>query len=356
MPNDVLILEALMSDRMLVKLGQAGPMSSILGKMKDYVVDHIKKDGIVNILAPATLGALGHPVLAIILTIAEEWFGLNLDKIFGEIANEVKSLISSGAKTTSSAVENMVHGVVMSNIGQQPTQQDLDKVLHKHSMTLEEAKLYNIAIIGMTSQIKKHALGGVDLLRFIGLQSTTARALSLVIGWLVKVVLWAAGFMVAGDAIHAIMGGGEKSETSTSETSEQPEDTIPTSTSTQTAFKENPNFNDIKMNMGERWIEPVPPNRIADDIVQWVKAIYPDTKDMDAEIRNTTGFQQIVKMISDYNRTNTTDITFMPKAFSSKKDVVDRFIDEVAQKAPKSSTTPIPPAQPPTKSLISDKM
>lgn len=342
MPNDVAILEALLSDHVLVKLGQTGVMSSMLGKMKDYVVNHIKQDGIVNLLAPATLAALGHPVLGIILKLAESWFGLDLDKIFSGIVSEIKSLISGGTKTTSSAIEHIVNGAVMSNMGNDPTQQDLDKIQNKTSMTLEEAKLYNITVIGINEQIKKNAVIA-ELLRFVGLKYATAKALSLVIGWLVKVVLWAGGFMVADDAVHAIMGS--KKETSENAATTQ-EDTIPASTSTQTTFKENPNYNDIKMNMGDRWIESVPPNRIADDIVQWVKSIYPDTKDMDNEIRSSNGFQKVVQMIGDYNRTNTTDITFMPKVFTSRKNVVDRFIDEVAQKTPQQSKPePIPLTQ-----------
>lgn len=345
--KDVQIVEALVSDRVLVKLGQSGGMSSIIEKIKDYVVNNIKQEGVINLLAPGILGALGHPVLAIILKIAETWFGFDLGKIFGEIVDEVKSLISSHTKTTSEHINNVVHQAVMNNIGGEPTQSDYERITHKASMTLEEAKLYNLAVIGIMQEQVKEGQARRGLAKLLDLRSPTALAITSIIGWLVKVVLWAGGLMVADDVVHSILGS-PKHDTSTTESPAQTETTISAPpVSTQTTLKVNPNYNDIRMTTNERWIEPVPPNNIADDIVQWTKDIYPDTKNLDAEIHNSPSFQQVVQTIDNYNRTNTTDITFMPKIFTSRKNVVDRFIDEVAQKAPQASTPePIPLAQP----------
>lgn len=368
--TDTLIIETLVSDPKMTKTAQevGGIVSSIVHKVKDYVGDHIDKHNkvasVINLLTPGILSIMGFPVIGFIVKIAESWFGLNIGKIFEDLASEVKSLILGGAQTTSSAVENLVHRVVSGNAGGAPTQEEFEAAQHKKlSMTLRDAQIYKATIIGMmNNDMAKNAQILSTLGRFIGLKSTTTSALSKIIGWILKVILASAGFMVADDAIHSIMGTpaaqipGEPTDRSAGRpTAKSTEPSVQIPVSTQTVFKVNPEYSEERMNIRDRWIEPVPSQRIGNEIVQWAKEIYPDLKDVNNdEIMNTVGFKKAVETIEDYNSTNTSDITFMPLMFTSRKKVVDLFIDELAQKAPQFKTAPVP--APPKGPKISDVM
>ena len=355
---DTLMVEALLSDG-LVKNAQSGIISSIITKVKEYVGSHInpadKLGSVINILIPGALGALGFPIIGFIVEIATSWFGLDLGKILENIGSEIKSLLVGGAKATSGSVDSIVHSAFSSNAGGAPTQDDLEAAKNKpiHALSMREIQLYKASILHLMddADLTKRAQILGTLGRFIGLKSTTVSALTKIVGWIVKVILASAGFMVADDAIHSVVGVPSHTDfSSPSATSPHKEQSISLNTPTQTVFKPNPDYTEERLNMSDRWIEPVPPSQMGDEIVQWTKDIYPDTKEVADDIKSTVGFNKAMQIIDDYNATNKLNITFMPKQFSSRKKIVDLFIDELAKKAP---MTPIPnaSAKPPHKTL-----
>lgn len=356
--SDMLIVEAILSDTGITKSAQSGIVKSIVDKVKDYVADHInpqdKLGSVINLISPGILWALGFPIIGFILKMAISWFGIDVGKIFEDIGSEIKSLITGEAKTTSSAVENVVNRVMQENAGSTPTQTDLEKAqnLKLSSMTLRNAQIYKATIIGlMNNDMAKNAQILSTLGRFVGLKSTTVSALTKIIGWIIKVILASAGFMVADDAIHAVLG---KPSTTYPVTEKQPQvSSITLPTSEQTVFKVNPGYTEEHVNVRDRWIEPTPYQNISNEIIQWAKEIYPDLKDVyDAEIKNTVGFNKAIQIINEYNQNNTTDVTFMPLMFTSKKKVVDLFIDELAHKSSQFKTVPTPSQQTPKISPI----
>lgn len=352
---DALVLETLLSEDLMVKNAQSGVVGSLIEKIKSLISDHInpndKAGSIVNILAPSIIGALGFPITGIILEIAESWFGLNIANIMRDAANEIKSLILGDHKFTSSEVEGIANRAVQNNASE-PTQSQFENALHhpldavtslfsSNSLSLREARLLKVNLLYIRdNELTKTAGLLTTFGRFVGLYNPTTRALASLIKWIAIVGLWALGLLAVDDAAHSILGSPSKTDFSAPSSHTTEHSFTPTTlpTSTQTVFKVNPAYQEERFNTTKHWIEPVSPIQIGDQIVQWAQNIYPDTKSLTDEIKNTAGFNQVVQAIDNYNRNNTLNITFMPPDFTSRKKVVDSFMDELAQKAPLPQT------------------
>lgn len=366
---DTLLIHTLLSDGRLTKTAQSGIVGSIIDAVKSFFSRHFNENdkvgSVINMLAPGTLAMLGFPLLGVITEIATSWFGLDLGKIFEEIAGDVKSLIMGGATTTSSAVEGIVQRAVSGNISGDVSQDDLTRAQQNPiKMSMRQVQLYKIALQAyrdgtMTKRARFTGwLGGLA-----GLRRTTTSSLIKIIGWIVKVILASAGFMAADDAIHSLVGVPSHTDFSTpqaTDTSGSGSSGASTTISApiQTTFKINPSYTEDRLNLSDRWIEPVAPTQMGDEIVQWTHDIYPDTKTLsDEDIKDTAGFIKAMQLINDYNSTNKLNVTFIPRLFTSRKKVVDLFIDELANKAPlppKAPTTPTAPTHTPPK--VSDLM
>jgi hypothetical protein len=225
----------------------------------------------------------------------------------------------------------------------EPTQSQFEYAqqhpLHAQSFSLREARLYKVALTHIQEQ-KLTKEDGIltTFLRFVGLKSYTANALVAIIKWVVIALLSTVGLLAVDDAAHSLIGSPSHTDYSPSGAGAQQATEVVLPVSTQNTFKVNPTYQEERFNATKHWIEPVPVSQIGDEIVQWTHSIYPDTKNLTAEdIKNTSGFNQVLQLLDKYNSTNTLNITFMPPAFTSRKRVVDTFIDELAQKSPSLS-------------------
>ena len=197
------------------------------------------------------------------------------------------------------------------------------------SISLREVQLLKLTWIDLlrSPRTKISRASFFDLLR-----GKTGSILWRVIAWVFKSALAAAGLMVLGDLGAKLMG--KPSPLSANPLAPStPSAYVPVG-STQTTFKPDPDYHPEKLNITGYWIETVPPEEIGNTIVGWVQSIYPETKGLDSQIRSTPGFQKAVEAIQDYNKTNPGNYTFIPKEFTSRKQVVDSFMDELAEKAP----------------------
>jgi hypothetical protein len=341
---DTIIIETVLSDNKMMKTAQSSMVGSLIDKVKGYVEGHIdpnnKAGSVINILTPGILTALGFPIIGFLTKLAQMFFGMDVSKIFSSVAEKVKSWLGSGQNVSSQQVDAAVDGAVSENYGSEPTQENLNQFMKIKSMTLRDAQLFKIALDSImqevsladldaaSSSLHKRAQIVSSLLKFVGLKHKTASILGKIIGWIFKAVLASAGFMVAGDVVNKLLNRKD-----TPSTSSAPSAQISLITPKQNIFAVNPNYQEEKLNITSGWLEPVPPDQIGDQIVRWAEDIYPDLKDLDNVIRSSTGFQAVVNQIQQYNINNTSNITFMPKIFTSRKKVVDLFIDELANRA-----------------------
>ena len=130
--------------------------------------------------------------------------------------------------------------------------------------------------------------------------------------------------------------------------------------STQTKFSIKPGYVDTRYNTSDdtNWIEKISNNKssIENMLVSFVKEVYDGLNGQDALIRSVPGFQITADNIAWYNHSSVGDpIVFIPKHFTSKKQLVDNFIDQIAARAgnaPSPTPNNTQPALPPGSYLV----
>jgi hypothetical protein len=103
---------------------------------------------------------------------------------------------------------------------------------------------------------------------------------------------------------------------------------------TQTVFKPNPAYK--LFNYTSMWTEPGQntESSIGQMLIRFAKDVYSGLEGKESLIQSTAGFQAIQDKITFYNRmTEGSPQIFIPPEFISKKQIVDYFIDDVAEKA-----------------------
>lgn len=354
---DTLVLETILSNPRLSKNAQSGMVSSLLQKVFQYTHEKIKDiqdsdhkiEMITNFLIPGMLTAFGFPFLGFLSKIGQMVFHIDFAKILGDIASSVKSLIVGGKQASSGEVDSVVNKVVMNNYPPEPTETDINKFLPAqervvtNKLTLREAHLIKIAFADYAlnnPEVNLHdpemnvkfaaGLFQSALASFLSSRHKTMKILISVLGWMVKAILASAGFMVAGDAINKIVGG----TTNPIDGSQQSNKTEPTSVMappTQNIFKVNPGYV-TENNNGPyaRWMIQVDPNTIDNLLVSWTTDIYPDLKGQESAVRSSRTFQSVADVIKAYNAGGPSNVTFIPRQWKSRKQVVDNFMAELA--------------------------
>jgi hypothetical protein len=315
--QDTLLVEELVRDS---KVKTASGLTSSIGSwISDYISAHIdpknKVASVLNLLVPGIMYAMGFKWMSILLEAAEQIFGFSLTGIFSSIIDAITGPLHDGT-ITPEHIDQAAKGAVLGGSV-------------AASVSLREVQLLKLTWIDLlhSPKTKISRASFFDLLR-----GKTGSILWRVIAWIFKAALSAAGLMVLGDAGAKLMG--KPSPLSANPLAPSPSSEYVPVSSTQTTFKPAPDYHPEKLNITGYWIETVPPEEIGNTIADWVQAIYPDTKGLDSQIRSTSGFQKAVDAIQDYNKTNSGNYTFIPKEFTSRKQIVDSFMDELAEKAP----------------------
>jgi len=339
---DTLIVNTILEDDHLSKQAQAsGALSSIIGKVKDYFGEHVnpndKAGSFLDMIAPGvitmTFRALGLGKIGLLFGLAASVFHIDVAGILKSIYDKIKSALSGGKGMSSPQVEGMVSSSVQEN-----DQQKADDGLNKFEL-LQEARMLKLALTIYEAEMlnKKGIKLSYLLPKFAATRSSHLSLLTTVLSWIFKTALASAGLMVAGDAINALLGR-PSAFTGTIQHGkpvEQQTQTVPEHVSTQTKFKVNPSYQDSKM--PNNWAEQITNNSssIADMLIKFAKEVYGGLNGLESTMVTTSGFQNVLETIVWYNHSSAGDpIVFIPKNFTSKKQIVDNFIDDVAQKAP----------------------
>jgi hypothetical protein len=156
-----------------------------------------------------------------------------------------------------------------------------------------------------------------------------------VLSTIFKIGLSAAGLMVAGDVVNHFLG--RKNDLDGKDGPKESVNAPAMHVATQTRFKLNPSLQDAKH--GSTWTEQVTndPSAISAMLVKFTKEVYSGLDGLESVITSAPHFQAVLNDIVWYNHNAKGDpVIFIPNYFTSKKSIVDYFIDEVAQKAPKT--------------------
>jgi hypothetical protein len=352
---DTIVVQALLSDDVLLKTAQSSTITDLISKVKSYFGNQVdpndKIGSVFNMLSPGlistTLSALGLPWLGIFLGLATRVFHVDVAGIFRTVWTKLKEAVGSGKQLSSAQVDGTVDDAVQShnkpateeeaNQAMQSLKQQDTQHAKSASMRVREAKMFKLAMKEyQTNPALIKEAGILDW--FTSKKSSAGSLFGEILKWIFKIALSAAGLMVAGDIINKFLDRPNALDGSMmhGKPTNEPAQSVPQVTSKQTKFKVNPALAN-ESHGGGGWIENVPNNKesIGDLILRWTSEVYPQTKGLDSIIRNTAGFQTIVETITfQNNRAAGGPIIFIPRVFSSKKAIVDYFIDEVAEKAP----------------------
>lgn len=338
--SDTAIVETL-----LTKNAEGG-VSDLISGITSYVNSHIDQDNktqsILNILSPGVvftaLRAMGLGWLGILLGLAINVFHIDVHAILSSIYEKVKEFIQGNKQLSSQQVDNMVSSSVQEHM-EPASKQEAQTFLEtkQFSQHLKDAKLLKIAMY------EYHFNKNADFLGLFSKQKSTAGSLlTTVLSWFFKIALSAAGLMVAGDIVNKFLGRPNAidknyQEGKTDQLVNTPSvSNIPLTTSTQTKFKLNPSYHNEKYNVNSLWSEPIlnDQSSIEQMLVDFAKEVYSGLDGLDNVIKDTPGFNVVSNRITWYNKSSSGDnVVFIPKYFTSKKDIVDLFIDDVAKKS-----------------------
>lgn len=282
----------------------------ITNTVSEYFKSHIdpnnKVASLLSMLAPGAFllffkGKFGWwSVLASLLL---STFQIDISKMFSSIFDSFKSILSSSGKITESQINSIVD----------------QQVASKSS----EANL-NLKLIKM-SFITKKAIAGEQ--NFRGL-------LGLIFKTIFKVGATSAGLLVAGDVINKTVGRPNAIDHTIHEGKPIDDNSIPKSfTPTQKVFPLSKSYSDQKYN--SNWTISCRNNEssISDKLVQIAKEVYEGLNGKEGEMKSLQSFGNIVDQILFTNRNSPNDpFVYIPRVYGSKKELVDIFIQELANK------------------------
>jgi hypothetical protein len=361
---DLLVMETLVGDIGLSKTAQdTGIMSGIAGKVKDYIGNNVdpndKAGSLLNMLAPGlisvTLGALGLGKIGMLFGLAARFFHIDVAGIFRSIWSSLKGALSGGKQVSSDQVHNIVQSAVQEHstpateaeaeeAGKQMDQtgSPADDGTITVAQQLRQAQILRLALDAYEQEI--FYKGAAPRSRgwfadYGSRKSGTTSLLSQILSFLFRAIIASAGLMVAGDAMNHFLGrpnaidnpirGGKPVE-------QAPNAIVPTTT--QTKFPLNPSYQDSVRNSSSlNWTESVPNNdsSISQMLQNFAKEVYQGLGGHESIIQSSPYFQNLVHTISWYNHEATDgELVFIPRMFTTKKQLVDQFIGDVAEKTP----------------------
>jgi hypothetical protein len=347
---DFLIVETLSSDTGLSKFAQAPPsmMDAIIGKIKGYVSNNVdpndKAGSVLNMLAPglisATFGALGLGKIGLLAGLIARMFHLDLAGIFRSIWNGLKGELSGGKQTTSDQVHNIVQNAIQEN------STSTSAPATEPSPALADDGVMTVARQLRRAQIFKASLNNYEKSGklFTYAAKPSVSMLSQILSFIFRVIISSAGLMVAGDAMNHFLGRPNAIDNPIRGGKPVGENTAPVpDSSRQTLFPLNPSYQDtVKNSNSNTWTEDITNNTdsISQMLQNFAKDVYQGLSGHEADIQSSPHFQNLVHTIAWYNHANPGEaLVFIPKAFATKKQLVDQFIDDVAAKSPSTPQT-----------------
>lgn len=344
---DTLIVEAILADERLYKKADTNSLvMSLIGKIKEYVSNHIdpnnKAASIITILGPGViLNAFGFKWLSLLITLAMNIFNIDVSSIISSILNKLKGSISGDNQVSSEQVDSMVSSSIKEFI-KPATQDEIDKAertinkVGSFKNTMKDTRIVKLTLLDYYyGNVIKYAdfKSGYNLRKL-----KVANILTSVLSWIFKVGLASAGLMVAGDVVNKLIGRPNALDGSV-EKGKVVEDFVPKPQAafpptTQTKFKVNTSYKIERNNTNSAWTENVPNNEssIGEMLVHFAKLVYDGLNGYESNIKSSPGFQAIQDRIVFFNRnTLNSPVVFIPSEFTSKKQMVDYFIDDVAE-------------------------
>jgi hypothetical protein len=327
--DTLIVQEALLDDAMIKRAG-------VLNTVKDGIVNYFESHSdpndkvgtLLNFLAPGAISMLIGGWLGPTFGLAMRVLNIDVASILRSLYNGVKELTTGNKQVTSSQVDGLVNEVMQSNVGQ-------GLQTASFSQQIKDARLLKLAVI----DLHENRVSADELKKVFayGRREKTISILGKLLSWILKVAISSAGLMVAGDAVNKMLGRPNAFDKTIEHGKPvEPAPAPVAKISTQTKFPVNSNYSDIQHTSGS-WVENYPNTQsgVENMLVSFVKEVYKGLDGLDSVIKSTPGFKATVDEILWFNHAAAGDpIVFLPKFFTSKKQLVDHFIDDIAAKSP----------------------
>jgi hypothetical protein len=329
---DSLIAEAVFGEDLSYK--KASILSDLTSSVSQYVSNHIDPDdkvgSVLNLLAPGAISVLFGGKIGLFFGLLMRVFNVDVAGILREIYNSIKSHLTQNSQIGSDEVNGYVNAAIRQNVG------DVTPV--KSTALLKYAPIAKIALQDYEDNLLYSTAKPINFTKSFGV-GLLGRILSFVF----MTALSSAGLMVAGDAINKLIGRPNAFDNTLQQgkSVEAPQETV----SKQTKFPVKAGYNDVQHDSSSNWIEKYSndPTGIQNMLINFAKEVYDGLDGLESEMLASPLFKATVDNIAWYNHTSAGDqIVFIPKFFKSKKDIVDHFIDDVANRAGSQAPAPTP--------------
>ena len=346
---DSLVIETLLQGTGLSKFAQQPSiMDSVIGKIKSYMGNNVdpndKAGSVLDMLAPGlistTFSLMGFGKIGMLLGFLARMFHFDLAGIFRSIWTGLKSELSSGKGTTSDAVHNIVQSAVQANSSAPTAPTEATPEAAPEASPADDGSTV-VARQLRSAKILRLALDNPEQNEiFVYAASYNKNMLSSILSFIFRVIISSAGLMVAGDTMNHYLNrpnaidnkirGGQPVETSS------PVAAVPEAPQ-QTRFPLNPSYQNAVKNTSATWVENTTndPSSIGQMLVNFAKEVYQGLDGHEADMQASPYFQNLVETISWYNHEAPgSPSVFIPRMFTTKKQLVDQFIGDVAAKTP----------------------
>lgn len=364
-----MVTESLLSEDGFTKNAQLSDMmSGVTDAIKNYFgskVDPNDKVGsFLNMIAPGAIAlifkSLGFTKIGLLFGLAMNIFNIDVKSILSSIYQKIKSVLGGGKMLTPQETQTIVNESVDAG-SKQPTQEDAEKVqklvdkspAKDASKAFRDARIVKMALLQYESEgfekvaqryrYKRPAFNSSSdfFSLFNSRHEETSGTLKRVLGWIFTVALLSAGLMVGGDLVKKVLKMPNSLDGTVHDGHPTQVNPVQQSglahSSTQTKFKVTPGLSDPPKNQNQNiWTESISNDKssIESMLIQFAKQVYQGLNGLDNTIRATPGFQVISDRITEYNHQSAGNtMVIIPPYFTTKKQIVDFFIDDVAQKA-----------------------
>lgn len=326
--DTLIVQEVLLNDNLIKK---TGILSTIKDSITSYFDSHNDPNDqvgtLLNFLAPGAISVLIGGWLGPTFGLAMRVLNIDVAGILRSLYDGIKELIGGNQHITSSQVDNLVFTTVQQNTGE-------NLQTSSFNQQLKDAKFLKLAVINLhqnnfsVDEMKK-VFAADRKVRTIGI-------LAKLLSWIFKVAISSAGLMVAGDAVNKMIGKPNAFDKTIEHGKpvDMPVSKPSAPISTQTKFPVKSNYSDVQHNSGS-WIENYPNTQsgIENMLVSFTKEVYSGLDNLDSIIKSSPKFQTTVSEILWFNHAAAGDpVVFLPKFFTSKKQLVDHFIDDISSR------------------------
>jgi hypothetical protein len=316
-----------------IKTAELSP-GGIADLVSAFVTQHIdpndKTKSLINFIGPGMISALftymEMPKIGYLIAMATSVLHIDFTNLIGSLSSALKPLATDGGETTTSSIRDVISRV-------------MDKFMPTQKSAYYEPVSDSIRLMKM-AELGSFADGGLltdrtaaHYLLFTGVK----KILTNLFGWIFPILFASCGFIALGDGINALLKRPSaftrtlRQETGSPTSSDNPGPVAKQKSVGTSNLKPNSYYSEENHSSSDTWAENYPVNKssIENMLLDFADDVYDGLKPFEPFIRNSRAFQRVVGSIVSYNNVGD-HMTFIPRGFKSKKQIVDLFLRDLS--------------------------